>query len=67
MTKSDVEFMSNLYHVCARFYTGAGTMTPQMAKANNPPAYIRSPEAREKLLAEMAVCQAPCCKPKDKP
>ena len=66
MTKSDVEFMSNLYHLCDRFASGAGTMTPAMAKANNPPAYIRSPEAQAKLEAEMAVCQAACCKPRER-
>ena len=66
MTKIDVEFMSSLYHLCARYSTGAGTMTPAMAKANNPPAFIRSPEAQAKLEAEMAVCQAACCKPKEK-
>lgn len=65
MTKSDVEFVSSLYHLCARYSTGAGTMTPDMAKANNPPLYIRSPEAQAKLDAEMRACRAPCCKPRE--
>jgi hypothetical protein len=66
MTKSDVEFMSNLYHICARYSSGAGTMTPDMAKANNPPAFIRSPEAQAKLKAEMAACKGACCKPRER-